>query len=210
MFLEALVPKQTRSRRTSVPAAASSARSSTFLAKTIELVSTDSLSAYARELRKHSDKQITQIAASLRVFGFLVPVIAAADNTIVAGHRRWLAAKYLGLPSLPVIRVDHLSPERLRAFRLADNRLAENAGWNHEALALELSELTGLELDFELELTGLRDRRDRPHPRSARHQGNRRSCRCRSAARGRPCRHAARRPVATGAAPIALRLRSGG
>lgn len=154
MFLEALVPKQPRSRRTSVQAAANPARSNTFLAETIELVSTGSLSAYARELRQHSDKQVAQIAASLRAFGFLVPVIAAADNTIVAGHGRWLAAKHLGLPRLPVIRAGHLSLERLRAFRLADNRLAENAGWNREALALELSELTGLELDFELELTG--------------------------------------------------------
>lgn len=154
MFLEALVPKQPRSRRTSAQAPANPARSNTFLAETIELVPTDSLSAYARELRQHSDKQVAQIAASLRAFGFLVPVIAAADNTIVAGHGRWLAAKHLGLPRLPVIRAGHLSPERLRAFRLADNRLAENAGWNREALALELSELTGLELDFELELTG--------------------------------------------------------
>ena len=148
------MPKQPRSRRSSVRAAVNPTGSNTFLAETIELVSTDSLSAYARELRQHSDKQVAQIAASLRAFGFLVPVIAAADNTIVAGHGRWLAAKFLGLPRLPVIRAGHLSPEHLRAFRLADNRLAENAGWNREALALELSELTGLELDFELELTG--------------------------------------------------------
>ncbi|MGE7157488.1 site-specific DNA-methyltransferase [Methylorubrum rhodesianum] len=148
------MPKQPRSRRTSVQATTNLTRSNTFLAETIELVSTDSLTAYARELRQHSDKQVAQIAASLRAFGFLVPVIAAADDTIVAGHGRWLAATHLGLPRLPVIRAGHLSPERLRAFRLADNRLAENAGWNREALALELSELTGLELDFELELTG--------------------------------------------------------
>ena len=148
------MPVQTRSRRTSVSAAANPTLSNTFLAETIELVPSDSLTAYARELRLHSSKQVAQIAASLRAFGFLVPVIAATDNTIVAGHGRWLAAKHLGLPRLPVIRAGHLSPERLRAFRLADNRLAENAGWNREALALELSELTGLELDFELELTG--------------------------------------------------------
>ncbi|CAO4193866.1 hypothetical protein LFADAHJC_LOCUS2215 [Methylorubrum extorquens] len=154
MLLEALVPKQPRSRRTAVSEAANPTFSNTFLADTIELVPSDSLTAYARELRLHSSKQVAQIAASLRSFGFLVPVIAAADNTIVAGHGRWLAAKHLGLPRLPVIRAGHLSPERLRAFRLADNRLAENAGWNREALAIELSELTGLELDFELELTG--------------------------------------------------------
>ncbi|BDL38057.1 site-specific DNA-methyltransferase [Methylorubrum extorquens] len=154
MFLEALVPKQPRSRRSSTSAAANPTVPNTFLAETIELVPSDSLTAYARDLRQHSDKQVAQIAASLRAFGFLVPLIAAADNTIVAGHGRWLAAKHLGLPRLPVIRAGHLSPERLRAFRLADNRLAENAGWNREALAMELSELTGLELDFELELTG--------------------------------------------------------
>ncbi|KQO86627.1 DNA methylase N-4 [Methylobacterium sp. Leaf92] len=154
MFLEALVPKQPRSRRSSISAAANPTASNTFLVEIIELVPSDSLTAYDRDLRQHSDKQIAQIAASLRAFGFLVPVIAAADNTIVAGHGRWLAAKHLGLPRLPVIRAGHLSPERLRAFRLADNRLAENAGWNREALAVELAELTGLELEFELELTG--------------------------------------------------------
>ncbi|WP_245265626.1 ParB/Srx family N-terminal domain-containing protein [Methylorubrum extorquens] len=148
------MPKQPRSRRSSTSAAANPTVPNTFLAETIELVPSDSLTAYARDLRQHSDKQVAQIAASLRAFGFLVPLIAAADNTIVAGHGRWLAAKHLGLPRLPVIRAGHLSPERLRAFRLADNRLAENAGWNREALAMELSELTGLELDFELELTG--------------------------------------------------------
>ncbi|UYW33134.1 site-specific DNA-methyltransferase [Methylorubrum extorquens] len=148
------MPKQPRSRRTSVRAAANPTFSNTFLAETIELVRSDSLTAYTRDLRQHSDKQVAQIAASLRAFGFLVPLIAAADNTIVAGHGRWLAAKHLGLPRLPVIRVEHLSSERLRAFRLADNRLAESAGWNREALAMELSELTELDLDFELELTG--------------------------------------------------------
>jgi DNA modification methylase len=129
-------------------------RSNTFLATTVEHVPTDALKAYARELRHHPDKQVAQIAASLRAFGFLVPLVVGPDQSIVAGHGRWLAAKRLALPRVPVIRADHLSPERLRAFRLADNRLAENAGWNRQALALALSELTELVLDFELELTG--------------------------------------------------------
>lgn len=130
------------------------ARSNTFLAETVEHVPTDALKAYARELRHHPDKQVAQIAASLRAFGFLVPLVVGPDQSIVAGHGRWLAAKQLALPRVPVIRADHLSSERLRAFRLADNRLAENAGWNRQALALELAELTELVLDFELELTG--------------------------------------------------------
>ncbi|AWN44731.1 DNA methylase N-4 [Methylobacterium durans] len=145
-----------KSPRTRLRATGSSPppRSNTFLPDSVELVSTAGLKAYARDLRQHSDKQVNQIAVSIREFGFLVPVVVSPDYTIAAGHGRWLAAKQLGLPQVPVIRAAHLSPERLRAFRLADNRLAENADWNREALALELSELTGLNLDFELELTG--------------------------------------------------------
>ncbi|GJD63985.1 site-specific DNA-methyltransferase [Methylobacterium frigidaeris] len=141
---------RSRSRLRSAPPATST----TVLPEQVELVSTTELKAYTRELRQHPDKQVAQIAASIREFGFLVPVVAAPDATILAGHGRWMAAKQLGLPSVPVIRAAHLSPERLRAFRLADNRLAENASWNRDALALELTELTGLVLDFELELTG--------------------------------------------------------
>ena len=128
--------------------------SNTYLVDRVEVVPTETLRGYARELRTHSDKQVAQIGASIRAFGFLVPVVVADDNTIIAGHGRWLAARSLGLPNIPAIRASPLSPERVRAFRLADNRLAENASWDRSALALELSELTGLVLDFELELTG--------------------------------------------------------
>lgn len=146
--------KTIRTRSRSALPSAAPPQSNTYLAHDIETVATDALNGYARDLRQHSSKQIAQIAASIRAFGFLVPVVVATDNVIVAGHGRWLAARDLALPNIPVIRAGHLSPERLRAFRLADNRLAENAGWNREALALELSELTDLVVDFELELTG--------------------------------------------------------
>lgn len=133
---------RSRSRR---PVASPPLHASTVLADTVVLRPTAQLKAHPRELRQHSDKQLAQIAASIREFGFLVPIVADPHDTILAGHARWLAAQRLGLPQVPVILADHLSPERLRAFRLADNRLAENASWNRDALALELRELTGFE-----------------------------------------------------------------
>ena len=87
------------------------------------------LKPYAGNARTHSDKQITQIAASIRNFGFNNPVLVDADNRIVAGHGRVEAAKRLGLPSVPTIRLDHLSDAERRAYVIADNRLAELAGW---------------------------------------------------------------------------------
>ena len=114
----------------------------------------ESLKPYRRNARVHSQKQIAQIAAAIRRFGFLVAILIGADGTIVAGHGRWAAAKLLGMTIVPVIQLDHMTEAERRAFAIADNRLAELAGWDEEILAIELQELAALDLDLDLELTG--------------------------------------------------------
>lgn len=117
--------------------------------KTIAL---DSLIPYARNSRTHSDEQVAQIAASIKEFGFLNPVIIDGDNGIIAGHGRVLAAQRLGLTELPCIEADHLTDAQRKAYVIADNKLALNAGWDDELLRIELDELG--EAGFDLELTG--------------------------------------------------------
>ncbi len=112
------------------------------------------LKPYARNARKHSAKQISQIAASIQQFGFNNPILIDPDLTIVAGHGRWEAAKKLKLKEVPTIRLDHLSEVEIRAYILADNKLAELAGWDQEILSIELQYLTALDLNFDLEITG--------------------------------------------------------
>jgi DNA modification methylase len=112
------------------------------------------LKSAVRNPRTHSPKQVDQIAASIRQFGFNNPVLLDDEDRIIAGHGRVAAAKRLKLSEVPVIRLSHLSPAQRRAYALADNRLAELAGWDESLLALELQELSVLEVDFELEITG--------------------------------------------------------
>ena len=107
---------------------------------------------YARNSRTHSDAQVTKIAASIKEFGFLNPVIVDGQNGIIAGHGRVMAAKKLGLEEVPVIDASHLSEAQRRAYVIADNRLALDAGWDEEMLRVEFAELEGL--GFDLELTG--------------------------------------------------------
>ena len=107
-----------------------------------------------RNARTHSDRQIAQIAASIQQFGFTNPILVDDEDRIVAGHGRIEAARRLGIAEVPVIRLAHLSSEELRTYALADNKLAANAGWDPEILAIEFSELSELELDFDLEITG--------------------------------------------------------
>ncbi len=114
----------------------------------------DDLKPYAGNARTHSDKQITQIAASIRQFGFVNPVLVDGDGTIIAGHGRVAAAKQLGQNNVPTIVLAHLSEAERRAYVIADNRLAELAGWDEEILAIELQGLSDLDLDFDVELTG--------------------------------------------------------
>ena len=123
-----------------------------FVSSKIEQVSVEKLLPYARNSRTHSDAQVAQIAASIREFGFTNPVLIGNDDDIVAGHGRLLAARKLGMDSVPCIRVGHLTETQKRAYVIADNKLALNAGWNDELLTLELKELD--DLGFDIELTG--------------------------------------------------------
>jgi DNA modification methylase len=103
--------------------------------------------------RTHTAKQIKQIAASIKEFGFVNPVLIDGANGIIAGHGRVEAAKLLGMGDIPTVRVDHLTPSQIRAYVIADNRLAENAGWDSALLALELQELS-VDLNFDVTVTG--------------------------------------------------------
>ena len=107
---------------------------------------------YARNPRTHSDAQVAQIAASIREFGWTNPVLVDGESGIIAGHGRVLAARKLGLERVPVIELAHMSEAQKRAYVLADNQLALNAGWDDELLRLELADLS--ELGFDLGLIG--------------------------------------------------------
>jgi DNA modification methylase len=121
---------------------------------TSQLVERDiaSLRPYARNARTHSKKQVKQIAASIERFGFTNPVLVSDDGDIIAGHGRVEAAKLLGIRSVPTLALSHLNDAERRAYVLADNKLALNAGWDKEILAIELQGL--IDLDFDVELTG--------------------------------------------------------
>ena len=110
------------------------------------------LRPHPNNARTHSRYQIKQIAKSIEKFGFCNPVLVDDGNHIIAGHGRVQAAKLLGLDAVPTCRLSHLSEAEKRAYILADNRLAEKAGWDRELLATELQGLT--ELDVDIELTG--------------------------------------------------------
>jgi len=103
--------------------------------------------------RTHTTKQIKQIAASIKEFGFISPILIDDADGIIAGHGRAEAAKLIGMSDVPTVRVDHLTPTQIRAYVIADNRLAENAGWDQELLTLELQELS-VELNFDVTVTG--------------------------------------------------------
>ena len=112
------------------------------------------LKPLSHNARTHSKRQIHQIAASIQEFGFNNPVLVDEANTIIAGHGRVEAAKVLGLSVVPTIRIEHLTDAQKRAYILADNRLALNAGWDPEILAIEFQHLADLNLTFDLEITG--------------------------------------------------------
>jgi DNA modification methylase len=123
-----------------------------WLADKIEQWPTAKLLPYARNARTHSDDQVAQIAASIAEFGFTNPILAGSDGVIVAGHGRLAAAQKLGLEVVPVVVLDHLSPTQRRALVIADNRIAENAGWDEAMLRIEMADLQ--DADFDLSLTG--------------------------------------------------------
>ena len=121
---------------------------------TVELVDVDSLTPYGRNARRHTRKQIRKIADSIEEFGWTNPVLVDGQGGIIAGHGRVEAARLLGLSKVPTIRLEHLTEAHKRAYIIADNRLAELAGWNEEILALELQGLTEVEIDFDATITG--------------------------------------------------------
>jgi DNA modification methylase len=123
-----------------------------WLSTHIERWPTAKLVPYARNARTHSDEQVAQIAASIVEFGFTNPILAGSDGVIVAGHGRLAAAQKLGLDTVPVVVLDHLTPTQRRALIIADNRIAENAGWDDAMLRIELQSLQ--EDGFNLDITG--------------------------------------------------------
>src|SRR5713226_10457661 len=125
------------------------------MARCMELWPIDRLIPFARNPRTHSDAQIAQIAASIREFGFNNPILVDTNAGIIAGHGRVLAARKLQLKEVPVIVLDHLTEAQKRAYILADNQLALNAGWDEELLRLELAALQ--DEDFNLNLIGFED-----------------------------------------------------
>ena len=118
----------------------------------IEYISVRELRPYSNNARTHSRKQIQQIAKSIEKFGFCNPVLVDDAKQIIAGHGRVEAAKLLGIDAVPTCQLSHLSDAEKRAYVLADNKLAEKAGWDRELLAIELEGL--IELDVDIELTG--------------------------------------------------------
>ena len=119
---------------------------------TIQYKKIDELIPYARNSRTHSDAQVAQIAASIKEFGWTNPVLMDGDNGIIAGHGRVLAARVLGHTDIPTIELSHLSDIQKKAYIIADNKLALNAGWDDEVLGLEIAELK--EFGFDIDLLG--------------------------------------------------------
>lgn len=120
------------------------------LARRIEIWPTDRLVPYAKNARTHSQEQVAQIAASIVEFGFNAPILVDSNAGIIAGHGRLLAARKLGLAEVPVVVLDHLSETQRRAYIIADNKLALNAGWDEATLAAELRDLGGAGVDLSL------------------------------------------------------------
>ncbi len=127
----------------------------TTFVETVEQWPLQQLIPYARNARTHDDGQVSQIAGSIAEFGFVNPILVGDDNVIVAGHGRLMAAQQLGLEKVPVIVLAHLTEAQRKALVIADNKIAENAGWNEELLKLELSEIE--ELGFDLDVIGFSD-----------------------------------------------------
>jgi ParB-like chromosome segregation protein Spo0J len=116
----------------------------------IEYVQVSTLTPYARNSRTHTPQQVKQIAASIKEFGFTNPVLIDEANGIIAGHGRVMAAEHLQLDVVPCIRLDYMTEAQKRAYVIADNKLALNAGWNDELLKVELDDLHSRDYDLSL------------------------------------------------------------
>ena len=114
--------------------------------------------------RIHSRQQVRAIARSIEAFGFNAPILVDSGDRIVAGHGRLEAAKLLGLPEVPIVRLEHLSEPQAKAYLIADNKLTDRSSWNDAQLALRLKELHEIALDFEIEFDRIRTAGNRfPH-----------------------------------------------
>ncbi len=122
-------------------------------AATVEWWPAERVIPYARNPRTATDTAVGKVAASIKEFGFRVPIIVDSEGVIIAGHTRLAAAKRLGLERVPVLVAADLSPAQVKAYRIADNRTGQETGWERALLELELEDLRGL--DFDLSLTGL-------------------------------------------------------
>ena len=122
------------------------------MSEKLQLVKIDKLIPYARNARTHSAEQVKQIQASIREFGFVNPVLIDGNYNIIAGHGRIMAAQADGVKEVPCVMIDYLTEAQKKAYILADNKLALNAGWDIEILKIEMEELN--ELDFDISLTG--------------------------------------------------------
>lgn len=120
----------------------------------ISYESVSNLAPYPGNARTHSQRQLRQIAASIEEFGFTSPILVDRTNTIIAGHGRIAAAKLLGIEQVPTIRLENLTQDQIRAYVLADNRLAEKAGWDKSILAIELQHLLTIDSSFDVTITG--------------------------------------------------------
>ncbi len=145
------------------------------MASRIEMWPLERLKPYDRNARTHSEAQIAELASSIVEYGFISPMLVSGEGEVMAGHGRLAAAKKLGLESVPVVVLDHLTPTQRRAYIIADNRLAEAAGWNEELLASELAALSEGGFDLERRNNAAskfvherHDRRDHRHRRRRR------------------------------------------
>lgn len=124
------------------------------IADRVELVSVAELKPFGRRTRTHSEAQLNLIMGSFEAFGIINPIIVDENGHVLAGHGRWEAAKRLGVAELPAVQIGHLSDAEKRAFVIADNRIAEKAGWDREALAVEFEYLTTIDVGFEIDTLG--------------------------------------------------------
>lgn len=113
----------------------------------IEYLNLDEITPYEYNPRDN-EKAIPAVASSIRAFGFLVPCVIDAQNVLVAGHTRWAAARLIGMQEIPCLRAGYLTQDQINAFRLIDNKVAEQAAWDHDMLAGEIGKLADLGLDF--------------------------------------------------------------
>lgn len=124
------------------------------MGQTVVMIPVRELRPWTKNARTHSKKQLKQIAASIERFGFNNPVLVDRDNHILAGHGRVAAARLMDRETVPCLRIEHMSPEEKRAYVIADNKLALNAGWDDDILAAELEALSSVDLDFDVTITG--------------------------------------------------------